>query len=317
MGFSFRERGGDSPLMVLFPDVQDIDGAVLEPYDGLRVRACTGGGAKMPKSNSFNNFYGKVQSGLLQHEVIVGNPYTKWWKQGRANTDQFVELVKQFSVFSNYFVPIQAKRMANATTEAAERGARAILGNELGVALDVSSGDIEGGAFSHQSAHINWLREIGEMLGIDRRLLGRWAIGAPATHLFLEHLETVYGSLDPSIGAGASFAVETWAASGIGKGPEAEANNFWKELIVGIEAYNAAHRTPKGLQPIPTGFFQYHFDIERGHASNVASELQETFADQDFREDQWLYGGAQALGALLIFWRGLDEARKGRERLAA
>ena len=271
--------------------------------------------AKKPKN--FDEFYRKVQSDLLQHEVITNNPYTKWWKQGDANTAQLVDLLRQFSVFSNHFVPIQAKRMANAATEAAERGARAILGNEIGVALDVPTGDIEGGDFSHREAHINWLRDIGELLGIDRHALGRWAIGTQATHSFLEQLEATYGSRDPNVGAGASFAVETWAAWGIGEGAEAEANNFWKELIVGIQGYNAKHRVPHGLKPIPTGFFQYHFDIEKGHASNVMAELRETFEEEQFREDKWLEGGFQALDAVYVFWRGLDMARKKLARQAA
>ena len=96
------------------------------------------------------------------------------------------------------------------------------------------------------------------------------------------------------MGAGASFAVETWAAWGIGQGPEAEANNFWKELIVGIQGYNKAYRISKGPKPIPTGFFQYHFDIEKGHAPNVMTELRETFEDEGFRESKWLAGGFRA-----------------------
>jgi hypothetical protein len=264
----------------------------------------------MNSSRSFDDFYRRVESEVLSHQVITSNPYTKWWKQGNANTEQLTDLFRQFSVFSNHFVPIQAKRMANSSTEAAERGARAILGNEIGVGLEVESGDIEGNTFSHADAHINWLRDIGELLGIERHTLGRWDVGTPATHEFLNRLDQTYGSHDSNIGAGASFAIETWAAWGIGKDADSESNNFWKEIVVGIKGYNANHRVPKGLKPIPTGFFQYHFDIERGHAANVMTELTETFEESEFAEDKWLDGGRQALDALLIFWRGLDESRK-------
>src|SRR5688572_19848480 len=173
---------------------------------------------------------------VFAHEVIQRNPYTKWFKRGEANTEQVKDLVVQFSVFSNHFIPLEAKRMVNAATEKEEREARSILGSEIGVPINVKTGDIEGRAFSHDNAHIKWLRDIGEMLGLNRDQLGKWKIGSAATHEFLERLEEVYGSRDNDIGAGASFAIESWAGYGIGKGEEAESYNFWKELIMGLEA---------------------------------------------------------------------------------
>ena len=64
---------------------------------------------------------------VFAHEVIQRNPYTKWFKLGEANTEQVVDLVVQFSVFSNHFIPLEAKRMVNAATEEEEKEARAIL----------------------------------------------------------------------------------------------------------------------------------------------------------------------------------------------
>src|SRR5438105_2712660 len=110
---------------------------------------------------------------LCSHEVIVRNPYTKWFKQGDANTEQVRDLISQFSVFSNYFIPLEAKRMVHAATEEEEREARSILGSEIGVPINVRTGDIEGFRFSHGGAHIKWLRDIGEMLGLDRDHLGK------------------------------------------------------------------------------------------------------------------------------------------------
>ena len=88
---------------------------------------------------------------ICDHEVIQNNPYTKWFKCGEANTAQVMDLIIQFSVFSNHFIPLEAKRMVNAATESEEKEARAILGSEIGVAIDAATGDIEGHKFSHNS----------------------------------------------------------------------------------------------------------------------------------------------------------------------
>src|SRR5687767_2698777 len=144
----------------------------------------------------------RVEREIYSHEVIQNNVYTKWFKLGQATTEQVVDLVVQFSVFSNHFIPLEAKRMVNAATEEEEREARAILGSEIGVSIDATTGNIEGHRFSHNAAHIKWLRDIGEMLGLDRNQLGKWALGNDATHAFLKLLEEVYGSPDNNIGSG-------------------------------------------------------------------------------------------------------------------
>jgi hypothetical protein len=258
---------------------------------------------------AFRQHAQRVEREVYPHEVIRHNPYTKWFKRGEASTAQVMDLVVQFSVFSNHFIPLEAKRMVNAATEAEEKEARAILGSEIGVAIDAGTGSIEGRRFSHNAAHIKWLRDIGEMLGLDRNQLGKWALGSASTHQFLKQLEEVYGSPDNSIGAGASFAIESWAGFGIGKGEEAEANNFWKELIVGLERYNEKHRKNLGLQPLNVGFFRLHFGLETGHVANVEHELSEAFFTPGFDQEKWFFGAARALDAILVFWKGLDERR--------
>jgi hypothetical protein len=247
---------------------------------------------------------------VFAHEVIQNNPYTKWFKLGEANTAQVVDLVVQFSVFSNHFIPLEAKRMVNAATEEEEKEARAILGSEIGVSIDAVTGNIEGHRFSHSAAHIKWLRDIGEMLGLERNQLGKWALGSEATHQFLRQLEEVYGSPDNNIGSGASFAIESWAGFGIGKGEEAESNNFWRELIVGLERYNQKNRKSMGLPPLNIGFFRFHFGLETGHVANVEHELAEVFMRREFDKDKWLFGANAALEAILIFWKGLDQKRQ-------
>ncbi|MBI3591127.1 MAG: hypothetical protein HY094_07130 [Candidatus Melainabacteria bacterium] len=262
------------------------------------------------QTKSFETFKRVIEKEFFQHPVIVNNPYTKWFKQGMANTEQVKDLILQFSVFSNHFIVVQCKRMVNATTLEGEETARAILLNECGVGMNVKTGSIEEQRFTTTNAHINWLRKIATMLDIDPKMIGRWEIGTKATHEFLEGLDHTYGSHDGQIGAGASFAIETWAAYGIGHGEKEESNNFWKELIVGLEEYNKRQRLPKNLPSLPVGFFQYHFETEAGHGANVWQELEQTYSQPDFDEKKYLEAGKIALKSIYTFWLGLDETRK-------
>ena len=259
---------------------------------------------------NFDLFKQRIEKEFFQHPVIVNNPYTKWFKKGEANTEHIKDLILQFSVFSNHFIVVQAKRMVNATTLEGEESARSILLNECGVGMNVKTGSIEGQRFTTENAHINWLRKIANMIDVNPKLLGRWEIGTEETHKFLEGLDKTYGSHDGQIGAGASFAIETWAAYGIGNGKEAELNNFWMELVMGIEGYNKHYRTPKNLPSLPTGFFQYHFETEAGHGVSVWQELKETYVQNDFDEEKYMKAGKLALEAIYTFWLGLDKTRK-------
>lgn len=257
-----------------------------------------------------NAFMGVIEKEFFQHPVIVNNPYTKWLKKGEITTPQLKDLIAQWGVFSNHFLVVQCKRMVNARSLEAEAGARWILANEIGVGLDVEKGTCDGKTFTTKNAHINWLRELAGMIGIDPLDIGNWNVGSEATHKFLKGLDETYGSPDENVGAGASFAIETWAGFGIGKGKEAESNNFWQEHIAGLKSYNDKQRVAKGLAPLPLAFFQYHFQIEGGHCANVFHELEETFANPNFNQEKYLAGGKKALEAIYTFWLGLDATRK-------
>ena len=258
-----------------------------------------------------------VRRELFTHPVITENAYTSWFSRGDLDEEQVADLLVQFSVFSNHFLVLQVKRMVNAATIEGERCARNILMNECGVGLDPRTGSVEGRTFASSNAHLNWLRDAGAVLGLEPMQLGRWQAGSAATHRFLNGLDKTYGSHDGMIGAGASFAIECWAASGLGGGPRLEAGNFWRQLIRGLESFNA-RRKADGLEPVPLGFFKFHAEIEAGHGVNVWRELEETFAQPGFDAKKFLKGGKKALDAIELFWLGLDDSRRslGRDALA-
>lgn len=258
--------------------------------------------------NDFNAFKQVLRRELFEHPVITDNRFTAWFAEGEASEQDVAELILQFSVFSNHFLVAQVKRMVNAGTLEGERCARAILVNECGVALG-RDGSPEGRSFSSGNAHLNWLREAGAALGLEPAALGRWESGSDATHRFLDGLDRTYGSRDGMVGAGASFAIETWAAFGIGAGPELEARNFWKQLIRGLEAFNR-RRLAADATPVPLHFFKFHFETESGHGANVWRELEETFGQPGFDARRFLRGGRQALDAIETFWKGLDASRR-------
>src|SRR5579883_1094600 len=145
---------------------------------------------------NFDAFKPVIERELLSHPVVRENPFTSWFKRGEAGEEQVRDLVMQFSVFSNHFLVVQAKRMVFARTEEGERCARNILMNECGVALDRGTGSPEGRSFASANAHISWLRDLGAALGMPPRELGRWENGSAATRSFLRGLDATYGSRD-------------------------------------------------------------------------------------------------------------------------
>ncbi|MDE2314160.1 MAG: hypothetical protein KGL04_08300 [Elusimicrobia bacterium] len=272
---------------------------------GVSAAVLSGFGA----AGGLEAFKARIGRDLFTHSVITDNAYARWFAGGLADETAVRDLIVQFSVFSNYFLVIQAKRLVFAQTQEGEDAARAILVNELGVGLDPRTGSAEGKIFSARNAHLNWLRQVGAALGIAPMELGRWSSAAPETRAFLEGLEASYASEDACLGAGASFAVENWAAFDIGGGPEAESRNFWRQLISGLEGHNENFRAARGRTPLPLGFFKYHFLMESGHGAGVWRELEADFGTPGFDEEKFLAGGRAALDALGLFWKGLDARR--------
>src|SRR3981081_2270375 len=187
-------------------------------------------------------FRARVDDVVHRHPVVVDNTYPRWFATGAATRADVRHLTVQFSVFSHLFVEAQLRKVINAPDLASYRAGKEILMNELGVPFrpprgardgDVEAdlvsteGSVEGARFRFPAAHFEWLLRFAEPLGLGFGDLGKRRQATPATAFFCDALLRIYGSDDPSVAAGASYAVEHWAAAG-----------FWKELIAGLRIFS-------------------------------------------------------------------------------
>jgi hypothetical protein len=212
----------------------------------------------------------------------------------------------QFSVFSHLFVEAQLRKVINAGSLEAYRAGKEILMNELGVVfkptaagrgtaegvdpdLVSTEGTVDGSRFRFAAAHFEWLLRFGQPLGLGFDELGKRHHGTASTLFFCDELMRLYGSDDPAIGEGASYAVEHWAAAG-----------FWKELIAGLQAFSARECPELNL-----AFWTWHDKVEDQHAAHTEEELVQVFEQPGFDEERFLAGGAEMLDGVKAFWDGL------------
>src|SRR5437660_7652792 len=239
-------------------------------------------------------FRARVGEVVHRHPVVVDNAYTRWFATGQATAADIRHLTVQFSVFSHLFVEAQLRKVINAPDLASYRAGKEILMNELGVPFRAPSGakeaggdadlvstegSVEGARFRFPAAHFEWLLRFGEPLGLEFGDLGKRRQATNATSFFCDELLRIYGSDDPSIAAGASYAVEHWAAAG-----------FWKELIAGLRVFS--ERECPGL---PLSFWTWHDRVEDQHAAHTADELAEEFAQPGFHQGRFLAGAGEML----------------------
>jgi hypothetical protein len=266
---------------------------------------------------AFGAFVERCNREFMTHPVITDNPYCRWFASGAPDRGDVRHFVVQFSVFSNLFLVAQLLKVINAGSLEGMRASKEILANEIGVIFNgkgtvredaedtdregdpeivATEGSVDGGTFRFRAAHFEWLLRMGEALGLGFNDLGKRRHGTPATLFFCDQLAALYGSEDPNIAEGASFAVENWAAAG-----------FWKQLVAGLEAF----RQGEGLD-LPLAFFTWHDRIEDQHAGHVMDELEELYFTEEFDEEKFMTGGLEMLGGVQAFWTGLDEHRIAR-----
>jgi hypothetical protein len=251
-----------------------------------------------------------------RHPVVAANAYTAWFETGAATLDDVRHLTVQFSVFSHQFLEAQLRRVLNARSLDSYHAAKEILLNELGVVfrppaaraaedgvdpeLVATEGTIEGSRFKFAAAHFEWLLRFGHPLGLEFDDLGRRSLATDSTLAFCDALLRLYGSDNPSVGEGASYAVEHWAAAG-----------FWKQLIHGLELVKA-----RECPDLPLAFWTWHDRVEDQHAAHTDDDLAAVFAVRGFDEDAFLGGGREMLDAVGAFWDGLNTDRLNAEARA-
>ena len=124
-----------------------------------------------------------------------------------------------------------------------------------------TEGTVDGGVYRFNARHFEWLVKVGEAVGLGFDDLGKRKFGREETLFFCDELSRIYGSDDPDIAEGASFAVEHWAAAG-----------FWKQLITGLDAFK--NREAPDLR---LAFFTWHDRVEDQHAAHTMDELEGAF----------------------------------------
>ena len=204
------------------------------------------------KDQDLSPFAARALKKVGEHPIVVHNPYTSWFASGSASRDEVRDLVVQFSVFSNLFLIAQLNKIINSPTLDDMREGKEILANEIGVVFNKGkkeaapaagdaagfdpslvsvSGTVEGGVYKHRAAHFEWLLDVGESVGLEFKDLGKRRHGTAATLHFCDQLNEIYGSEDPNVSIGASFAIEHWANAG-----------FWDELVMGFKTCAARPR---------------------------------------------------------------------------
>lgn len=267
----------------------------------------------------FEAFLTEVDHTFLQHPIILHNDYTTWFQKGTATDAELRHFLQQFSVFSNQFLIAALLKAINAPTLEQSRASREILLNELGViyrksgqtstltnqteedkdregdpALVSTEGTVDGGICRFRAAHFEWLIGVAEGLGLHYEDIGQRKHGRPTTLHFCDELQRLYGSDDPNIAEGASFAVENWAAAG-----------FWQQLEDGLTRIKQT-RHPQ----LKLAFFTWHNRVEAQHAGHTLEELEAVYFKPGFDRAKFLQGGQDILAAIAVFWDGLNRDRQ-------
>src|SRR5262245_25033286 len=269
--------------------------------------------------DDFRDFLAAVDRDLMHHRISTDNRDTRWFQKGEASDEELKHFIKQFSVFSNQFLVAALLKVINAPSLEQMRAGKEILMNELGVVyrkpgqgsggagskseeqkdlegdpdLVNIEGTVDGSTYRHRAAHYEWMLGVGEPLGLGYDDLGKRKHGRPTTLHFCDELQRIYGSADPMIAEGASFAVENWAAAG-----------FWQEIEDGLLKIKKS-RIPN----LRLAFFTWHNRVEGQHAGHVMEELEETYFDPDFDREKFFKGGREMLDGVAVFWDGLEQDR--------
>lgn len=246
----------------------------------------------LTKTDKLKDFTSKVDKLIENHPIVKHNDFTSWFSQGSASDQELKHFTVQFSVFSHLFIEAQLRKCINAMDLQSYRASKEILMNELGVVFN-KDGSVNGGKFKFDAGHFEWLADFAKHLGLSFNQIGKPSHATKTTMDFCHALMTWYGSEDWSVAAGASHAIEHWAAAG-----------FWKELIDGLKSIKETSHPD-----LPLGFWVWHDQIEDQHAAHTDDELSMLFLREGFCEESFIQGALAILDAVKIFWDGLEADR--------
>ena len=240
---------------------------------------------------AYADFLERIDNELLNHSVITDNKYCNWFKNAHLTLKDIRYFTQQFSVFSNQFIIAQLNKIINSVDLEEARAGKEVLANELGVSF--KDGSVENGTYKFTAAHFEWLVNFAKPLELTFDDIGKRKHGSPATLFFCDELIRIYGNEDFNVSAGASFAVENWAAAG-----------FWKDLIAGLRKFKTRY-----IPGLPLGFFTWHDKLEEQHAEHTKAETRMLYVDHDLDEDMFIKAGNEMLDGVEAFWVGLDQER--------
>lgn len=234
------------------------------------------------------SFARSVAARIDAHPIVAENSFTRNFATGGVTPTQLRLFTVQFSVFSHLFIEAQLRKCLNAPDLASYRAGKEILMNELGVTF-ARDGSVDGGRFRFRAAHFEWFADFASAVGLDWSQVGKRRLGTPSTLAFCDALMEWYGAEDESTAAGASYAIEHWAAAG-----------FWKDLIAGLTRINETRGAP-----LPLGFWKWHDAIEDQHAAHTDDELTQAFSKPGFSQERFIAAGEAMLDAVAGFWQDL------------
>lgn len=259
----------------------------------------------------------RIEKEIFGHPVIRENPYlTHFAGVAGGPTDAEVkDLILQLGTFSQEIAlirvgrkmyasyPYPRKQCGECGTCAAHTGAEE--------RVDESCGD---DSREDEGAYAAWLNATAALLldakkDLKGSIFGSATLASRETAHAIHQMERTYGNGNKLVSAGAHFALGVW--TGVGSGKEMpQGENFFGELLKGVERYNLLRRKPAGLSLVPSALHAAPFLSERKLASEVLHAMNCVHGRQmALFSQEWFFGAKIALDAIEAFWFGLNKRR--------
>jgi hypothetical protein len=219
-----------------------------------------------------------IRTQIIGHPIVSNNVYLRRFGKGVTFLQARHE-IQQFSIFAHRFDVAQGLLVVEAPTREAYWERLKILLNEKGCAYrNGFDGDLAG-TWNPKHVHFGWLLNMAEGLGLEFEEVGKISFATLGTKAFVDATFKYYASSDPNIQAGASMAIENWAA-----------NFLWTPWLSGMRKLNATL-----TRKINLGYLSYHEKEEQHHSQATIDELLQNFTQDWFDADSFLQGATGIL----------------------